>query len=124
MSGSTDGYGREEQPQEPQEPGRDAGAEELEADIARTREQLGQTVEALTTKLDVTSRTRDKVEDLKHRASTQVGAAREEGSRLIVLARDAATDEHGKTKPAIPIGAAALGAVLVVGVLVWRRSRR
>lgn len=124
MSATTDRYSQEGQPQEPAAPGRDAGPDELEADIARTREQLGQTVEALTTKLDVKSQARDKAEELKQSALTQVGAAREQGSRVLAQARDASTDERGKIKPAIPIGAAVLGAVLVAGVLVRRRSRR
>ena len=41
---------------------------ELEADIVRTREQLGHTVEALAERVDVKTRTRNAVRDLRSRA--------------------------------------------------------
>ena len=42
------------------EPGPEAGIEDLQADIERTRTQLGQTVEALSDKLDVKAQAKQK----------------------------------------------------------------
>ena len=74
---------------------------EIEADIERQREQLADTVDALQHKLDVTSRTQDKVAHL----------------------RDRATTPDGKPRPEVAAGAAAVVA-LVVGLVVWRRRSR
>jgi hypothetical protein len=74
--------------------------EAIEADIERQREQLAQTVDALHDRLDVKSRAKDKVAELKERATT----------------------ESGKPKPALIAGAA--GVVVAIGGLVWWRRRR
>jgi type VI protein secretion system component VasF len=65
-------------------------------DIERTREELGETVEALTRRLDVKSRMKDKVASSRHRAA----------SRPPVTA-------------AVVLGVVAL----VAGYVVWRRRR-
>lgn len=72
---------------------------EIEADIAATREQLGQTVDALSQRLDIKSRTKAKASDTKQRAIAQV-----------------------RSHQTLVAGAGALGLVLV-GLLVWRRRR-
>ncbi|WP_257957140.1 DUF3618 domain-containing protein [Nocardioides sp. B-3] len=64
---------------------------QIEADIESQREQLAHTVDQLTAKLDVKSRTHDKVADLKDRSTTADGTPRPEvvaaaGSLLAVLA--------------------------------------
>jgi hypothetical protein len=66
----------------------------LEAEIRQTRRELGETVEALSHRLDVKSRLRSKVED---------------GGRAV------------RSNP-LPVGAAvAVALVTVVGIVVWRR---
>lgn len=70
---------------------------EIEADIARQREALADTVDELQARLDVKARTRAKVAELRERA----------------------TDESGRPTPAV-IGAA-VGALLLVAALVYRR---
>lgn len=91
-------------PTEPEGPAKGAGADEIEADIERTREQLGETVEALAAKFDVKAQAQHKVHDATQRA------------------RAAATDEHGKLKPVIPAGAAIAAITVTVAlVLIWRR---
>ena len=72
--------------------------EQMEADIAAQREQLADTVDQLTAKLDVKAHAQAKVTDIKHRASTDSG------------------------RPAPPL-LAAIGAVVVVAALVWWRRR-
>lgn len=85
-------------PEPPSTPGPDQPNRtkaEIEADIEATREQLGDTVEALTRKLDVKTRTKDKVGE---------------------------TTAHVKENPAVPAGVA-LGLVVLVVLVVWRRRR-
>jgi hypothetical protein len=74
--------------------------EVIEADIAQQREQLAETIDALTAKLDVKSQAKAKVADV----------------------RDRATTETGKPRPELLVGAGVLVAV-VVGVIVWRHHR-
>lgn len=105
-------------------PGKDASADEIAADIEQTREHLGATVDALTNKLDVKSRAQDKVADARDRAATQVDAVKAQGARLVVQARDAATEDDGSTKPVVPIAAGLLGAgMAVLAITAWRRAR-
>lgn len=90
----------------PPEPGPDAGIAELQADIEQTRSQLGETVGALSDKLDVKTRAQDKATETKEavvdRAQTATAAA--------------------KANPAVPVGVILAG-VAVIGFLWWRRRR-
>jgi hypothetical protein len=52
--------------------------EQIEADIAAQRERLAQTVDQLSAKLDVKSRTRARLADMKDRATTVDGTPRPE----------------------------------------------
>jgi MYXO-CTERM domain-containing protein len=87
------------------EPGPDASIDDLQADIEETRADLGDTARALTDKLDVKSRAGDAVNDAKHRVV------------------ESATTPDGSVKPALPVTAIAV-AVLLLGIVVWRRRRR
>jgi hypothetical protein len=94
-----------------------AGAEALRSEIARTRAELGETVEALAAKADVKARVRERVDEAKANAREIThdlpGNARIWAVRLGRAVRD---------RPA-PF-AAALGAfVLVVALARWRRNR-
>lgn len=71
--------------------------ESIEADIVRQREQLAQTVDALSHKLDVKGRAEHKVAELK----------------------DAATDDAGRPRPALVLAAVAIAGS--VALLVWWR---
>ncbi|MGY2874327.1 hypothetical protein ACVW00_001517 [Marmoricola sp. URHA0025 HA25] len=74
-------------------------ASAIEADIVRQREQLAQTIDALSHKLDVKSRAEHKVADLKA----------------------AATTGSGRPRPALV--AAAVVVAGSVALLVWWRRR-
>ncbi|MDQ4054451.1 MAG: DUF3618 domain-containing protein [Actinomycetota bacterium] len=74
--------------------------DQLAADIERQRDQLADTVDALQHKLDVKAQA-------KHKASAL---------------RDRATTPTGKPRPEL-VGAGMLAIALVVGLVVWRRSR-
>lgn len=90
----------------PPEPGPDAGIDELQADIEKARNELGETVGALSDKLDVKSRIQDKAAETKD----------------AVVHRAQAATESAKANPAVP--AAVVVAVLAaIGILWWRRHR-
>jgi MYXO-CTERM domain-containing protein len=74
------------------------GPEQIEADIARQREELATTVNQLQAKLDVKSRVQEKAAELKDRATTA----------------------SGRPRPDLTVAAVAALA-LVVGLVVWRR---
>ncbi len=104
-------------------PGKDAGVEEIESDIARTRENLGNTVDELTQKFDVKAQAQHKVYDIKERAGEQVHTAQVRGGEAVTRAKTTVTNDQGKVKPAIPaVGAAVLG-VAILAVVMWRRRR-
>jgi uncharacterized protein involved in exopolysaccharide biosynthesis len=92
------------------EPGPDAGIDAIEADIEQTREELGQTVEALTHKLDVKEQARQKVDDTKARVVDKADTL-----------RHSATDNP---QQAVPIGAIVALVAIGAGILIWRRRRR
>jgi len=96
--------------------GTNSEADRVIADIEATRAELGETVDALAGKLDVKAQARDRVDD-----------AREQVTRAIANAREAATDERGNPTTAAK-GAAGAAAAVLVGLLavsaVRRRRRR
>jgi hypothetical protein len=91
------------------EPGPDAGIDDIQADIEQTRNELGQTVEALSSKLDVKERAKEKAEETKDRVVDKADSI-----------RHAATDNPKKT---VPVAAIAFIGVLAVGIVIWRRRR-
>jgi len=78
--------------------------EAIEADIEATRADLGDTVDALSRKLDVKSRVSAKAADTTSR----------------VRAKAADTTNRVRREPAVPAGVLA-GALLVVALVLWRR---
>lgn len=78
--------------------------EAIEADIAATRADLGETVDALSRKLDVKSRVRTKAADTTSR----------------VRAKAADTTGRVRREPVVPAAVLA-GALLALALVVWRR---
>lgn len=101
------------------EPGPDAGLDEIQADIEKTREQLGQTVEALSAKLDVKAQARHKVEETKAQARQKVDHTKARAVETVHTAQEKAA----QAGPALP-AAAILALAAVVGLIIWRRRRR
>jgi hypothetical protein len=98
-----------------------AGSESMgaiEADIAHTRAELADTVDQLTAKLDVKTRTRQRL----HQTSDQVTETVVARAHAL---RDRATDENGRpTRTTLSVGGgAALAVVAFVALALWRRSR-
>src|SRR5215212_4434485 len=89
----------------PPEPGPDADKKAIQADIDQTRNQLAETVEALSHKLDVKEQARHKVDDTKARV----------GEKALVARQKAAE---------VPAPVIAVTAVALVSLIFWRRRRR
>jgi hypothetical protein len=102
------------------EPASDASVDEIQEDIDATRGELGETVEALSAKLDVKHQAKKKIDDTKVVIADKVHTVRSKGSDVGSHVVDAATDDEGSVRPVVPIAALALIAA-IVGVLIWRR---
>lgn len=87
----------------------DAAVDEIERDIERTRHELGETVSALSDKLDVKGRVQDKATE----------TARATKDHLVDRARDTKDAAAARKVPLALIGAAA-----VIGLVIWRRKKR
>lgn len=116
------------------EPGPEAGVEDLQADIERTRTQVGQTVEALSDKLDVKAQakqkaadTRDrlasKTQEAKGRAVDKAQALRSKAAEVGSKVADAATDNQGSIRPTVPMAGIAVAAAVATGIVVGMRRR-
>ena len=93
-----------------------AKAAEVRADIERTRQQLGETVEALAAKADMKAQARQKVSLAKQQAAARVAKARQLASARASQARSQATarasqlsGRAGKMRTALPGGGPARG---------------
>lgn len=105
---------------EPREPADDASPDEIEADIARTRRELGETVEALSDKLDPKAQADEQISRLTHRAREQVDHARESAQSTLAHARHTAADPHSPV-PALLAAVAGATVFAAVGLLITRR---
>lgn len=100
------------------EPSGDDTIDEVRADIAATRAQLADTVDALTSKLDVKEQGRQKIAAAKD--SVQHAA-----SDTAAHVSDAATKTVQTAEPyKVPIAAGAAAVVAVLAVVLIRRRRR
>ena len=105
------------------------GPEEIREEIEETREELGDTVAAVTEKTDVKKQAKAKVEDVKAQAASKADEAKLKAKELGEKAKAAAPEspaegaQQARTlaqeNPAIAIAAA------VIGLLVlWKLLRR
>ena len=100
--------------------------DEIRAEIEQTRSDLGETVDALTNKVDVKAQARQKVESVKSTVSDKAGQAKAAAPAPV----QKALDKTGEvTAPALQKAAPyrkqiAVGAAVVLAVLLfWRRRR-
>jgi hypothetical protein len=104
------------------EPGPDAGIDEIQTDIAETREELGETVEALTAKMDVKQRTKDKAADTK-----EAVAAKAAETKVAVVDKahsvQHATLDDGRAKVTVPTAALVVAGTAALVWFLWRRRR-
>ncbi|WP_018656162.1 DUF3618 domain-containing protein [Actinomadura flavalba] len=109
-------------------PGGDGpSADELRADIERTREDLGDTVEALAAKADVPARAKEKAAQVKDETQQKVAATKEKAAGYADATKEKAheyADEYGE--PAAKTGAVVGGgvALALAGLAAWRWKRR
>ena len=92
---------------------------ELREDIERTRQELGETVEALAAKTDVTARARHKAAQAKEQAAAKAAQALPDHVQGAV--RQVATTAR-RSNPAV-LAAIAAGALLAC-IIIVRRSRK
>jgi hypothetical protein len=99
---------------------------ELQEDIERTRQDLAETIDELTARLDVKSRARDSLVEAKERARDRIVEAKAQTSHRIHQLRDRAIDVDGRPRPPVVAAAAALLAAVVTAAVLGRhrRSRR
>jgi methyl-accepting chemotaxis protein len=74
--------------------------EQLRQDIERTREQLGDTVEALVAKTDVKAQAKEKVNHLSGRLKGGTAQAKEQATARVAQARDQLTAKTNDAKQA------------------------
>lgn len=98
--------------------------DEIQADIDETRADLGETIDALTAKLDVKTRAKHKLDSTKDQVTAWLDDAKGTAIDLSVRAKAGATDETGKPTPAAMVAAVSAGAVVAALVTVVVRRRR
>lgn len=91
------------------EPGPDAGIDDIQTDIEETRKELGDTVEALTAKMDVKQRTKDKAADTKEAVLDKAHAVQH------------ATIDNGRAKVTLPVAAVVVAGAATLIWILWRR---
>jgi hypothetical protein len=112
------------------QPADDRTADEIEADIAETRERLAESVDALAAKVDVKAQAKEKVgeakaqakekvEEATARAKDKTGQAKEQ---VVVTSRSLVDRFKAASRPVqVAIGAAPL--VLLILIIVRRSNR-
>jgi hypothetical protein len=96
-----DGSDAEARPAPPADP------DQLRQDIERTREELGETVEALIAKTDVKARTRERIGEISERLRGKTAQAKEQATSRVGQARSqivgkASDAKHAATGTAVP----------------------
>jgi len=86
--------------------------EEIQADIERTRQEVGDTVEALAHKTDVKARVQDRVEEIKANVKGKTPESAQDGGKAVV--------EQVRRNPA-PL---MLGGAVLLAFLIGRRTAR
>ena len=104
--------------------------EQIREEIEATRQELGDTVEALAAKADVKARMREKIGATKESAAEKIGATKESAAEKLGKARESSPDNVSSaaaqattTAKQNPIPLAAAG-VFIVGFLAGRLTRR
>jgi hypothetical protein len=94
-------------------------APEIQQEIDRTRERLGETVDELAAKADVKARTRAKAAEMKAKA---------QGKAIEMKAKATEVSGQVRRSPVVqrrwPVAAAAAASIVLVGsLLAWRRRK-
>jgi ElaB/YqjD/DUF883 family membrane-anchored ribosome-binding protein len=109
--------------------GREDDPERIRGDIEQTREDLGETVDALASKADVKGQVKQRAEERKQALHTQQQRAQEKASQVRERVTNA-TPEDAKAIAGQATAAAkerpwpVIGGALIVGLLLGRALRR
>ena len=100
--------------------------EEIRAEIEQTRSEMGDTVDALTNKLDVKAQAKEKVESVKSTVSDKAAQAKAAAPAPVQKALDKTGDVAAPAlhKAAPYTKQIALAVLAAVAVLIFWRSRR
>ncbi|MCW2757238.1 MAG: hypothetical protein JWO46_984 [Nocardioidaceae bacterium] len=99
--------------------------DDIRHDIESTREELAETVDALSAKTDVKARTSAKLGGLQDQAHAAIDQTKAKAQDAQQRVRDVATDHDGRLVPVGTAGAVVfLVTAAVVAILVVRRRRR
>jgi len=104
-------------------------APEIQQEIERTRERLGETVDELAAKADVKARTQAKAAEMKARAQGKATEMKAKAQGKATEMKAKATEVSGQVRrsPVVqrrwPVAAAAASIVLVGSLLAWRRRK-
>ena len=106
-------------------PGKDASVEEIEADIAATRERLAESVDALADKANVKARAQEKAEQTKEQAKEKLGEAKEQAQEKLGEAKTKGQDLLSQARQASrPVQLAIISVPIAVIVLLIVRAVR
>jgi len=98
-------------------------AQQLREDIEYTRQDLGDTVDALAAKADVKSRARERARRARITAQQRMQTAQARTGEFREKARKTATDPENTAKMKKGGAAAAAGSVAITGLILARRRR-
>ncbi len=104
-------------------------APEIQQEIERTRERLGETVDELAAKADVKARARVKADELKAQAQVKAVEMKAKAQAKATGLKAKAAELSGQVRRSQvvqrrwPLAAAAGSAVLVGALVVWRRRK-
>jgi ABC-type transporter Mla subunit MlaD len=93
---------------------------DVREDIERTRQQLGETAEALAAKADVKARARQKATQLKEQAATRAAQVKEQAATRASQTRGQAASSWGDN-PAALAAAVAAAVFTCIAIVLWRR---
>ncbi len=109
-------------------------APEIQQEIERTREQLGETVEELAAKADIKARARDKADEVKAKAQGKAleakAKAQDKATEAKAKAQSTATAVSAQVKQSEflqrrwPLAAAAAGVALISAIVIWKRRKK
>lgn len=99
-------------------------APEIQQEIERTRDHLGETVEELAARADLKARARARAAGMKDKAGQMKVRAQGKATEMSGQLRQSQLVRGDAVRRRWPLAAAAAGIVLVGSVLVRRRRRR
>jgi uncharacterized protein YqfA (UPF0365 family) len=95
----------------------------IREEISRTREDMGETLDALSAKLDVKGQAKAKADQAKIQAKAKADQAKAQAQTLVSQAKDQAQTAYRRQPKAVIVGACAAVVAIAAGLL-FRRARR